>query len=289
MDMLIDSPSRNLEPDDEAQLPRRTVTRIRTLGVPLDTAETVNGYLDALPRKDAIGRVAFIATFLNPASLLEAKRHPTLATTLDSFDLVMPDGIGACMAVRRLHGLTVARVSFDSTSLAPIVFEAAQRDGNTIALVGGRPGVARRAAEVLRHTFPDLAIVGTFDGYTPPGSTIAALRKLSPDIVICGMGVRRQEEFLLALRASGWTGSGFTCGGYLDQLADGFRYYPAWVDAINLRWAYRLYREPGRLWRRYCMDYPVFLALVIRAMAAKFRRQLKGPATEPNANRPLVN
>jgi hypothetical protein len=37
------------------------------------------------------------------------------------------------------------------------------------------------------------------------------------------------------------------------------------VDANNLRWAYRLSKEP-RLWRRYLLDYPVFVG--------KFSRQL---------------
>jgi N-acetylglucosaminyldiphosphoundecaprenol N-acetyl-beta-D-mannosaminyltransferase len=74
------------------------------------------------------------------------------------------------------------------------------------------------------------------------------------------MGASIQERFLLRLVATGWSGFGFTCGGYLDQLVDGMHYYPRWVDAANLRWAYRLIREPRRLSRRYGMEYPYFAA-----------------------------
>jgi len=81
----------------------------------------------------------------------------------------------------------------------------------------------------------------------------------NPDIVIAGMGGVKQEKFLLDLVARGWRGVGFTCGGYLDQLAKRYHYYPRWVDRYNLRFAYRLWQEPSRLWRRYLLEYPLFL------------------------------
>jgi N-acetylglucosaminyldiphosphoundecaprenol N-acetyl-beta-D-mannosaminyltransferase len=83
------------------------------------------------------------------------------------------------------------------------------------------------------------------------------------------MGIGRQEQFLLHAASSGWTGWGFTCGGYLDQLAGGIDYYPRWVDQANLRFLYRLYREPRRLWRRYCLEYGEFAVRVSAALAAR--------------------
>ncbi|MNN73388.1 UDP-Gal:alpha-D-GlcNAc-diphosphoundecaprenol beta-1,4-galactosyltransferase [compost metagenome] len=73
------------------------------------------------------------------------------------------------------------------------------------------------------------------------------------------MGTPRQEDFLIELQESGWLGVGFTCGGYFDQLnsADGGLYYPGFIDRYNMRWAYRIYKEPKRLWKRYFVDYPV--------------------------------
>ena len=80
------------------------------------------------------------------------------------------------------------------------------------------------------------------------------------------MGVPLQERFLLQLTDAGWNGVGITCGGFLDQLSQGVQYYPGWINSLNLRWAYRLMREPGRLWRRYLLDYPKFGIAVCKAI-----------------------
>jgi len=250
--------------------PVTAVVRTSTVGVRIDVAASLSDYVRQMPIGSRARAESFIATFLNPYSALRVRHEQSLSQLLDRFDLVMPDGIGLCVAVRHLHRRRAARVSFDSTSLAPIVFAAACRYGSTIALVGGAPGVATRAAERLRVTFPGIRIVATFDGYQECDLALRTLPSLAPDIVICGMGTGQQEMFLIELQERGWNGCGFTCGGYLDQLNEGFLYYPAWVDALNFRWAFRLFREPRRLWRRYMIDYPYFVLLVLQSLLMNF-------------------
>jgi N-acetylglucosaminyldiphosphoundecaprenol N-acetyl-beta-D-mannosaminyltransferase len=234
------------------------MTRTSTLGIRVDAIE--HSDLPRLVDWFARPTAPALFTFVNPASVILAERDPEYRRLLEEFDAVLPDGIGMCWAVRLVHGLPAARVSFDSTSLAPMVFRHAQRENLTVALVGGRPGVARRAADQLVRAFPTLPIVASLDGYGDHTRKIGELRALRPAVVITGMGALVQERFLLRLVATGWSGCGFTCGGYLDQLVDGMHYYPRWVDAANLRWAYRLIREPRRLSRRYGMEYPYFAA-----------------------------
>ncbi|MNL72304.1 UDP-Gal:alpha-D-GlcNAc-diphosphoundecaprenol beta-1,4-galactosyltransferase [compost metagenome] len=75
-----------------------------------------------------------------------------------------------------------------------------------------------------------------------------------------------QEAFMLALKKSEWSGLAVACGGYLDQLSGGLQYYPKWIDRLNLRFLYRLAREPHRLWRRYILEYRVFLLRLIKQL-----------------------
>jgi N-acetylglucosaminyldiphosphoundecaprenol N-acetyl-beta-D-mannosaminyltransferase len=233
------------------------MTRTSTLGIRVDAIEPPDlpGLLD-LPA----GPTAFLATFVNPASVKLAERDPEYRLALERFDTVLPDGIGMCWAIRLVHGLRATRVSFDTTSLAPLVFQRAQQLSLSVALVGGRPGIAQRAADQIMRAFPGLPIITALDGYGDHADKIATLKLLSPAIVIAGMGAPTQEQFLLRLADAGWSGIGYTCGGYLDQLVNGLHYYPQWMDAANLRWAYRLIREPRRLSRRYGMEYPYFAA-----------------------------
>lgn len=220
----------------------------------------------------------FLMTFANPATAIAARRFPALKTALHAFDMVGPDGIGMVLAMHLLHrhrarpAQRPMRISFDSTSLAPRVFALAAERGYRVALVGGAAQIAKTAASKIRQAHPGIEIVLTADGYCDPKKLAATVIRQQPKIVIVGMGTLMQERFLLHLVAQGWIGLGFTCGGYLDQLAQkGMDYYPAWVDRYELRWAYRLIAEPGRLWRRYLLDYPQFGLLLGGAL---LRRRL---------------
>ena len=127
-------------------------------------------------------------------------------------------------------------------------------------LVGGKDNVSEKAGRVFCELFPGLNVVASFSGYADdPERAIVALNAMENSAVICGMGAPRQERFLLKLKQSGWVGAGFTCGGFLDQVLEDIHYYPGWIDRYNLRFMYRLYREPGRLWRRYIIEYGVFI------------------------------
>lgn len=244
------------------------IERARIFGLPLNLCKRVDDVLAAVEARLDAGET-FLTTFINPSAVALARRNTGYAKALARFDMVLPDGIGIVQAVARLHGHAIARISFDSTSLALPVFALAERSGRSVVLVGGAPGVAERAATHLRESFPKLGIIAALDGYGDRASMVERIQALQPDIVVCGMGAVAQEDFLLTLAGSGWRGCGFTCGGYLDQLGAGMQYYPAWVDRSNLRWAYRLVREPRRLWRRYLIDYQSFLLLFLQASLAQ--------------------
>lgn len=233
------------------------------------TANAEHAAEAALDLIDSIEQDVVLVTFANPGVVPLARRSAAFQQSLRAFDIVLPDGIGMCAAMHWLHGLPAKRVSFDTTSLAPALFARARLRNLKIALVGGAPQVAEQArAQILAH-FPGVQITVTLDGYGDMAAKASIVREHKPDIVICGMGSGRQEAFLLELKRQGWRGWGFTCGGYFDQLVGGMTYYPRWIDAANLRWAYRLVREPGRLWRRYFIDYSHFGVLVCVARVRK--------------------
>ena len=55
------------------------------------------------------------------------------------------------------------------------------------------------------------------------------------DLVLVGMGMGRQEHFLLELRNQGWEGAGICVGGFIDKLADPALRYPKWTERDGLR------------------------------------------------------
>lgn len=206
-----------------------------------------------------------IVTFVNPHACKVSETHETYLDYLDEFDWVLCDGIGMVIAANRVGGLDITRAAFDLTSFAGPVCEWLKKENIPVVLVGGKPGISRKAANLLSNLFPGLDIVGHFSGYEDdPGKSKEFMAANRYAAIICGMGAPKQEEYLIELRDTGWSGIGFTCGGFLDQIVDRVDYYPNWVDKMNLRFLYRLLKEPRRLWRRYLVDYQVFMKRFIR-------------------------
>jgi N-acetylglucosaminyldiphosphoundecaprenol N-acetyl-beta-D-mannosaminyltransferase len=149
------------------------------------------------------------------------------------------------------------------------VFKALNQYGRKVFLVGGKPGIVEAAALKIKERFPNVDICGCLDGYRRRDATLAAVVAAGPDFVLCGMGAPYQERFIAALRAAGFGGMAFTCGGFLDQLVKREQYYPSLIDKLNMRFAYRLYKEPRRLARRYFVEYCPFLLEVAGSLLAK--------------------
>ena len=204
-----------------------------------------------------------LITFLNPHSYLLARNDTEL---FEKFDKIYLDGIALVKIFRLFRLADVERMSFDMTSLAPVVFSDAVEENKSIYFIGTKPKVIDKAVKTIKSSFSDLEIVGYRDGYFPNDEgrcqSIQAIKSIKPDIVICGMGTPLQEQFLVDLQDAGWGGVGYTCGGFLHQTADKIDYYPKWVETYHLRWVYRICDEP-KLFKRYFIDYPKFLVIFV--------------------------
>lgn len=190
-------------------------------------------------------RKSRIYTFLNPVSYLTALDHQSL---FEKFDGVFADGSILVSAIRLLYGKKVRRVSFDMTSLAPCLLAYAEANAKTIYIVASAQNQVEKAVKIFKEQYPGLRMVGYRNGYfaSEEEKQIEAKRivELNPDFLIVGMGALMQEKFLLKVKDSGYQGVGFTCGGFIHQTAENqMCYYPEWIDQMNLRFLYRMYKE----------------------------------------------
>lgn len=220
--------------------------------------------INLILEKQKIGTGSHLTTFLNPYSYLKMRTDPKL---LEGFDAVHADGIALTLLLKIFGIADLERRSFDMTSMAPEVFEALSKTGESLYLIGADANALPVSVANIQAMYPNLTICGSRHGYfSDPeerSDVIDRIVALNPDVVVCGMGTILQEKFLLDLKAKGWNGRGYTCGGFLHQSADRVQYYPGWIDRFHLRWVYRIYKEP-KLFSRYAFDYPLFLAYFIK-------------------------
>jgi N-acetylglucosaminyldiphosphoundecaprenol N-acetyl-beta-D-mannosaminyltransferase len=56
-----------------------------------------------------------------------------------------------------------------------------------------------------------------------------------------------------------------------------------WMQRSGLEWAYRLYREPRRLWRRYFSNNPRFVVGILRRPPRLLRKSAATPQRSDGA------
>lgn len=147
----------------------------------------------------------------------------------------------------------------------------------SIYLLGGAPGTAGRAEEVMRSRIPGLRVAGhlspPFGFDTRPDQLEAACATVvaaRPDLVYVGLGFPKQERVIARLRTllpNSWF---LGCGAAIGFVAGVHRRAPLWMQRAGLEWTHRLASEPARLMRRYLIhDLP--FALELLAVSARSR------------------
>jgi N-acetylglucosaminyldiphosphoundecaprenol N-acetyl-beta-D-mannosaminyltransferase len=163
----------------------------------------------------------------------------------------------------------VIRVSFDFTSLANNIFCDLNLKKETLYIVGATDRELDIFIDKLKKKYSDMKIIGKNNGYFK--NEIVVIEKiinLNPDVVLIGLGAKKQEKFQLDLRKSGFVGTTFSCGGFIRQEANSKKdYYPFLINKLNLRFVYRMIKEPHTI-KRYFVEYPlniiIFLSLYLR-------------------------
>ena len=200
-----------------------------------------------------------VYTFLNPVSYLDALKHQEL---FDRFDGIFADGSLLVAAIRMAYGRQVTRRSCDMTSVGRALLDVSASKGKSLYYVASKQEEVEKAVAMFREKYPDANIMGYRNGYfaneQEMNEEAKHIAELSPDFLVVGMGAIKQEEFLLRVKAAGYRGIGFTCGGFIHQTAHSeTEYYPDWVDRMNVRFIYRMYKEPHTR-KRYLMAGLIF-------------------------------
>lgn len=201
-----------------------------------------------------------IVTFLNPFSYYRVLDQPELINEIDYY---FSDGSLLTFLHNVFDTESIERVSFDFSSVAHDVFQSAQENGLTLALVGSTKEEMTIASQRITKRYPKLSIIFSKDGFFETDSEIKEclneLLVIRPDILICGMGAPLQESFLVQARKQGVNSRlMFTCGGFFSQTAIREDYYFPIIRRFGLRWLQRLI-EHQHIRSRVVRDYPVFL------------------------------
>ena len=183
-------------------------------------------------------------------------------------DVVFCDGAGVRLAARLLGDRLPERITY--ADWLPRLAALAERRGLSIFFLGARPGVAEEAARRLLRSHPNLKIAGVrhgfFDhGYGSPGNeaVVAEIDAARPDVLLIGLGMPLQERWLMENYRRLDFGVALTGGAVFDYASGRLRRGPRLLTDNGFEWLARLFVEPRRLWRRYLVGNPLFLARIL--------------------------
>jgi len=252
----------------------RVASRVRGRQPPREEARpfVVSTHVAAIDTDQAIKRVvgwlrdgeSRQVFFVHPHALNIASRDDTLRANLASGDLVLADGVGVRLAAAIL-GLRLP-ANLNGTDLVPELLLELSAERVPVALVGGAPGVAERAAAHWAAR-TGVRVVGAWNGFATSEEYRAmtdAVAQAAPCLVLVGMGSPRQEQFARH-HFQGVAGVvAMTVGGLFDFVGGGKARAPLPVREMGLEWAWRLALEPRRLGRRYILGNPEFVLRAIK-------------------------
>jgi exopolysaccharide biosynthesis WecB/TagA/CpsF family protein len=232
------------------------------LGVPF----SLLSFEEAVERIEALalaGGETRQVVLANAHTLNLAAADPGYRDALRRAALVLRDGVGVELAAR-LAGVRPGH-NFVGTDFVPALLQrlAARPGGASVFLVGGREGVAERAAQALAG-IPGLRVAGALPGYGELDAALARVRAAAPDVLLVALGNPAQERWIDAHRRELGARVALGVGALFDYLAGRVPRAPAWVLRLRAEWLFRMLVEPRRLWRRYVVGNPRFLLRVLR-------------------------
>ncbi|MCX5200252.1 WecB/TagA/CpsF family glycosyltransferase [Streptomyces sp. NBC_00237] len=196
--------------------------------------------------------------------VMESVRDPWLRGVHNRSGLTVPDGMPMVWAARRAGAPDTARVYGPDLMLA--VLRRAAEHGWSSYFYGGAEGVPELLGQRMAERFPGLKVAGA---WSPPFRALTAeedaeaVRRINDsgaDLVWVGLSTPKQERWMAEHRdrldASALLGVGAAFDFHTGRMPQA----PEWMRERGLEWAYRLAKEPRRLWRRYLRNNPAYLA-----------------------------
>jgi N-acetylglucosaminyldiphosphoundecaprenol N-acetyl-beta-D-mannosaminyltransferase len=204
-------------------------------------------------------RAAYVVT-PNPEIVMLCRENEQAAQAVAGADLVIADGIGVIYGAKILQ--TPLKQKLPGIDFTSQLMRCMAEKGQSVFLLGAKPGVAEQAAKNIEASFPGIKIAGTNDGYFKDDApVIEKINAAKPDLLLVCLGAPKQEIWMHKNAASLDAGLMIGAGGSLDVFAGVAERAPeAWQKA-GLEWLYRLLKEPKRIGRM--MKLPKFLILVV--------------------------
>ena len=239
--------------------------KVNILGVNINTVN-IQDVIERVDEKIKKKEKGYI-TITGVHGIMESQRSNNVKSAHKNAWMIVPDGM-PLVYIGRFHGCKNICRCFGPELMSALLMHSISKK-YTHFLYGGKDGVAEELKKKLEIRYPGLRIVGT---YTPPFRALNAQEKyeliemakeLRPDFFWIGLSTPKQEVFMQEYLPLLFTKIMLGVGAAFDYHTDRIKPAPRLLKALALEWFFRLLMEPKRLWKRYLINNPLFIANLV--------------------------
>lgn len=208
---------------------------------------------------------------VNAHSFNTAQKDSLFADALMRGDALIPDGISIVKACGWLKAKSQPKERIAGWDLFFYEMDKLNKKGGKCFFMGSSENVLSMIRRRVAIDYPDIKV----ETYSPPYKSeftkedneaiIAAINQYDPDLLWIGMTAPKQEKWVY----NHWDELDIHChvgtiGAVFDFFAGTVERAPIWWQEHGLEWAYRLLKEPKRMWRRYIIGNSLFLWNILK-------------------------
>ncbi len=196
-----------------------------------------------------------------------ARHDRDFGKTMAKFDLICPDGMPLVWAINRqlpdtekltdrVYGPTLMLKTIEATQSQPEFKHF---------LFGGKQSTLDKLEQRFVNDFPESVIAGSYSppfGDWPPDEFDRICQKVKDsgaNLVWVGLGCPKQEAWIAKHKDQLPPAVYFGIGAAFAFHAGEVKQAPAWIQKYGIEWAYRLCKEPKRLFKRYFTYNSLFI------------------------------
>jgi N-acetylglucosaminyldiphosphoundecaprenol N-acetyl-beta-D-mannosaminyltransferase len=242
----------------------RTFPKRRVITVDISLGSFID-HIATFAEHGAAHRSAYVCC-VNVHMAVECHKDAAFAQVVNAADFATADGTPILRSLQLFHSVKQERVA--GNDIMPALMAMAAKRGLTVYLYGGTTETQQRIVARASMQLPDLQFAGM---YAPPFHPLEAMdmkaeaariNASGAHIVLVSLGCPKQEGWMAAMKGR--------VDGIMVGLGGAFLVYagidtraPKWMRDLSLEWLYRLWLEPGRLWKRYLVTNSVFSVLFL--------------------------
>jgi N-acetylglucosaminyldiphosphoundecaprenol N-acetyl-beta-D-mannosaminyltransferase len=196
-------------------------------------------------------------------SIVDAQREAQSKLAMQNSGICVPDGMPLVWMLKLSGIKNVSRVFGPDLMLS--VCDRMSAKNMSAYYYGGAQGVAEELALKMEETYSGIRTAGT---YSPPyrelteleeNQIVEKINSTGADIIWVGLGSPKQEKWMYKFRNQLTAPVLIGVGAAFDYNTGRIQRAPSWIQNSGLEWLFRLLQEPGRLWKRYMRNNPLFL------------------------------